>query len=380
MDSALLIHRLHFAFTVTYHYLFPQLTMGLAPLIVALKTLALWKNDERYNQRRALLGEDLRHQLRARRGDRHPHGIPVRHQLGAVLAVRRRRHRPDAGHGRHVRLLPGVRVPRPVPLRREAAEPMAALVQRRSWSLPARGCRATSSSPPTPGCSTRSAMSRMPTAACSSSSFWALVLNPWARWQYAHNMSGAVITGSFVMAAVGAFYLLSRKHAEQGSIFVRIGVIAGTASSSLLQLFPTGDGQGRNGRAPSAGDAGRNGSAVHIAAGAPLVIIGQPDVEQQKHRQPAARAQDAELPHLPALERRGEGPGRISQQDQWPDNIPLLYYSYHIMVGLGTIFIAVMMLSAVAAVAQEAVRRALDAVDPDAQLPASPTSPTPPAG
>ena len=41
MDSALLIHRLQFAFTVTFHYLFPQLTMGLALLIVALKTLAL---------------------------------------------------------------------------------------------------------------------------------------------------------------------------------------------------------------------------------------------------------------------------------------------------------------------------------------------------
>ena len=50
MDSALLIHRLHFAFTVTFHYLFPQLTMGLAPLIVALKTMALWKNDETYNR------------------------------------------------------------------------------------------------------------------------------------------------------------------------------------------------------------------------------------------------------------------------------------------------------------------------------------------
>ncbi len=48
MDSALLIHRLHFAFTVTYHYLFPQLTMGLAPLIVILKTLALKTKDERY--------------------------------------------------------------------------------------------------------------------------------------------------------------------------------------------------------------------------------------------------------------------------------------------------------------------------------------------
>jgi hypothetical protein len=50
MDSALLIHRLHFAFTITFHYLFPQLTMGLAPLIVVLKTLALRRNDEIYNQ------------------------------------------------------------------------------------------------------------------------------------------------------------------------------------------------------------------------------------------------------------------------------------------------------------------------------------------
>ena len=34
MDQALLVHRLQFGFTVTFHYLFPQLTMGLAPLIV----------------------------------------------------------------------------------------------------------------------------------------------------------------------------------------------------------------------------------------------------------------------------------------------------------------------------------------------------------
>src|SRR3954467_15453927 len=50
MESALGIHRLHFAFTVTYHYLFPQLTMGLAPLLVIFKSLALWKKDERYNK------------------------------------------------------------------------------------------------------------------------------------------------------------------------------------------------------------------------------------------------------------------------------------------------------------------------------------------
>ena len=41
MDSALLIHRIHFAFTASFHYLFPQLTMGLALLIVVLKTIGL---------------------------------------------------------------------------------------------------------------------------------------------------------------------------------------------------------------------------------------------------------------------------------------------------------------------------------------------------
>jgi cytochrome d ubiquinol oxidase subunit I len=34
-------------------------------------------------------------------------------------------------------------------------------------------------------------------------SFWGLLTNPWALLQYARNMSGAVITASFVMCAVG---------------------------------------------------------------------------------------------------------------------------------------------------------------------------------
>src|SRR3981081_4837650 len=50
MDSALLVHRLHFAFTATFHYLFPQLTMGLALLIVVLKTIGLRRDDPVYHE------------------------------------------------------------------------------------------------------------------------------------------------------------------------------------------------------------------------------------------------------------------------------------------------------------------------------------------
>jgi len=43
-------HRLQFGFTIIYHYLFPQLTMGLAWFIVYWKWRALRTGDEKYNQ------------------------------------------------------------------------------------------------------------------------------------------------------------------------------------------------------------------------------------------------------------------------------------------------------------------------------------------
>jgi cytochrome d ubiquinol oxidase subunit I len=157
-------------------------------------------------------------------------------------------------------------------------------------------------------------------------------------------MSGAVITGAFVMAAVGAFYLLWGKFEEHGRIFVRVGVTAGLLAS-ILQLFPTGDGQGR---------LIANNQPVTLAAmealfasqpGAPLVLVGQPNVDEKKIDNPIIipnalsfltyRAWKAEVKGLNAF-----------PEDQWPTNIALLYYSYHIMVGLGTIFIAVTIISA----------------------------------
>ena len=44
----LLMHRIHFGFTVTFHYLFPQLTMGLALLIVIFKTIAIRTGNSLY--------------------------------------------------------------------------------------------------------------------------------------------------------------------------------------------------------------------------------------------------------------------------------------------------------------------------------------------
>ena len=50
MEDALTPSRLQFAFTVTYHYLFPMLTMGLALLIFVLKSIYMRNSNELYNK------------------------------------------------------------------------------------------------------------------------------------------------------------------------------------------------------------------------------------------------------------------------------------------------------------------------------------------
>jgi cytochrome d ubiquinol oxidase subunit I len=175
-------------------------------------------------------------------------------------------------------------------------------------------------------------------------SFWDLLLNKWALWQYAHTMLGAVQTGCFVMAAVGAFYLLTKRDEIYARTFVKAGVLVGTFAA-LLQLFPTGDMQGK---------LVANHQPVTLAAmeglfesqkGAPLAILGQPDVEKRKLDNPL------EIPNMLSFltyrQWRADVKGLSDfPQTEWPDQIPLLYYSYHVMVGLGTIFIAVMVVAA----------------------------------
>jgi cytochrome d ubiquinol oxidase subunit I len=174
-------------------------------------------------------------------------------------------------------------------------------------------------------------------------SFWDFVLNPWAKWQYAHNMGGAAITGAFIMTSVGAFYLLSGKWTTHARIFVKTGVIAGCLFS-VLQIFPTGDRQGKMVTDLQPATLAAMEGLFHSQPGASLVIVGQPD---EQHRR---IDNSIEVPNmLSVLSYRRwnahvRGLDAFPQRD-WPDNIPLLYYSYHIMVGLGTFFVAIMVVA-----------------------------------
>jgi cytochrome d ubiquinol oxidase subunit I len=174
-------------------------------------------------------------------------------------------------------------------------------------------------------------------------SFWGLILNPWILWQYLHNMIAAVVTASFVMAAVGAYYQLAGLFAEHARIFLRTGVTAGTIAVVML-LFPTGDGQGRMVADHQPVTLAAMEGLFDTSQGAPIAILGQPDTDSMKLDNPLLVPQA--LSFLTYLRWQAEVKGlKDFPRDLWPDNIPLLYYSYHVMVGLGTFLIALMLLS-----------------------------------
>jgi len=188
------------------------------------------------------------------------------------------------------------------------------------------------------------AFDRLPDGRFEVLSFWQLLLNPWGILQYMHNMTGAVVTASFVMAAVGAFYLLEGRREAYGRIFLKVGVIAGLISSIAI-IFPTGDLAGKYvARNQPAAIAAMEG-LFRTETGAGIVLVGQPNEETGEIDNPIVV--NNVLSYLIYGTTKAEVKG-LDQfpRDQWPDALPLLFYAYHIMAGLGTWFVLLMVVAA----------------------------------
>jgi cytochrome d ubiquinol oxidase subunit I len=339
MEDALIMGRFQFAFTVMFHYLFPQLTMGLALLIVIMKGLAIRKNDEFYNQGARFWAKIFAINFAVGVVT----GIPMEFQFGTNWA----RFSAFAGgvigqtlamEGIFAFFLEssflGLFLFGEKRLGQIGHFFAAFMVFIGSW-ISGFLIIATNAWMQHPV-----AYQVAADGSVHISSFWGLLFNPWVGWQYAHNMLGSVVTAAFVMSAVGAYYVLANRHLEYGKMFLRLGVISGLIAA-ILAGFPTGDGQGKNLAKHQPVTLAAMEGLFETKEGAELILIGQPDMDKLKIDNPI---------HIPNLlsfltynrwQAEMKGLDAFPRED-WPTNIPLLYFSYHIMVGLGTLFIAIM--------------------------------------
>ncbi|HEV2093501.1 MAG TPA: cytochrome ubiquinol oxidase subunit I [Rubrobacter sp.] len=343
MEDALTVSRMQFAFTIAYHYLFPMFTMGLALLVFVLKSIYMRSGNDLYNKSARFWGKIFAVTFVFGVVT----GIPMEFQFGTnwaafsaftgdiiaqtlamegafafflesafvgVFLFGERR------FGQRVHWFSSLMV---------FVGTWASgyfIITTNSWMQNPVGYRV------------------LENGNIQLDDYWAVLLNPWMFAQYAHNMGGAVVCGAFVMAGLGAYYLLAGRDVEYGRIFLKIGVIT-SVIASIWMLFPSGH---------LSSDQVAEHQPVTLAAmeghfktsdQADLVFVGQPNMETLEIDNPLV------LPGGLSLLMYGPAGGEVKAleefpQKNWPDNIPLLYYSYHVMVGLGTIFIGITVLAA----------------------------------
>jgi cytochrome d ubiquinol oxidase subunit I len=340
MEDMLFYDRLQFAFTITFHYIFPQLTMGLSLLIVFFKGRYLQTQSEKYNDAAKFFMKIFA--INFTMGV--VTGIPMEFQFGTNWAKFSELTGGIIGQtlamegtfsfflessflalfifgeklmGQKLHFLTGFLVF----LGSWASGYL--ILATNAWMQHPVGYEILENG--------RFVLEH----------FSALFTNPWLLPAFLHNQVASLATSSFVVAGIGAFYILRGKNIAYGQLFLKTGVIFGFVSSMLL-AFPTGDWNAKNvAKLQPASFAAMEGIFETEHAGAEIVLIGQPNMVEKKLDNKIA------VPNILSFLTYQTWDTQIPGMDQFPDeelptNIPGLYYSYHIMVGLGTIFIGIM--------------------------------------
>jgi len=338
MDTSTIFSRIQFAFTIGYHYLFPQFTMGLALMLVILKILYLVRKDERYNTAVHFWGKIFAITFVIGVVT----GIPMEFQFGTNWAL----FSSYAGgiiaqtlamEGAFAFFLESAFLG--LFLFGEQAFGQkwhlfaTIMVWLGTWASGAFIIASNAWMQHPVGYTVANGRLNI-------SNWLEVMTNSWILPQYLHTMSGAVVTGAFMMAGLGAYYLLARRDIDYGRMFVTLGVIVGLIAS-VFQLYPSGDLEGTQVTKYQPTKLAAMEGLFQTESGAGIVILGQPDVPKGTFDNPII------VPNVLSFltYRRWTAVVRglnTFPADQRPDSIEMLYYSYHIMVGLGTIFIAIM--------------------------------------
>ncbi len=340
MDPVL-ADRLQFAFTIMFHYLFPIGTMGMAPFVAAYT----WKAARDFDEESARIARFLTKIFAINFAAGVVTGIPMEFQFGTNWAAFSRRSgavvgQPLAMESMFAFFLESVFLGALLYRRRRLPSIFSAwaavFVCVGSW-LSGFFIVATNAWMQHPV-----GFSIAPDGTIRLENIWALLFSPFLRWQFAHVLTGALVAGGFVVAGVGAYYLLSRREESIGRRLVRAGTIVALVFS-LIAIFPTGDDNGRDVTAYQPIKLAAMEGLFETTHGAPLAIIGMPDAAGDHLIDPVF------VPDLLSFLAYGNFRANVQglnayARELWPP-VELTYYAYHVMVGLGTIFVAVAVLA-----------------------------------
>ena len=339
MDATAIADRVHFAALIMFHYLFPPVTIGLGVLIATLKVMQL-RRGESYDGLHARAARFWGRLFLLNYGAGVATGVPMEFQFGTNWSRFSNISGGIIGQGLMMEGLFAFFL--------ESAFLAIFLFGERRVSLKVHTLSAvlvaTGSIISAYFITVTDAWMQHPVGFAPGpggilrlTSLTAVLTNPFEVWEYLHTVNGAFVNGALVMAALGAFYLLSRKHTEFARITLALSLVFGLVFS-LTQVFPTGAKNGEVVVKYQPTTLAAMEGQFKTEPGAPLAIIGMPDTKKGNLLDPVA------VPGLLSYLAYGDAHASVKglndiPRDLWPP-VEIVYYAYHIMITLGGYFIA----------------------------------------
>jgi cytochrome bd ubiquinol oxidase subunit I len=167
--------------------------------------------------------------------------------------------------------------------------------------------------------------------------WWAIVFNPSFPFRYLHTITGAYLTTAMIVGAVGAFHVLRDRSNERARTMFSMAMWMAAAVSPAQAVF--GDMQGLWALHYQPQKVAAMEGHWETQRGAPLILFGIPDMEKEETKL------KLEIPYLGSLILRHSLDGEIQglkdfPKDARPTNVPLVFWSFRIMVGMGLLMIA----------------------------------------
>ena len=166
--------------------------------------------------------------------------------------------------------------------------------------------------------------------------WWQVIFNPSFPYRLMHMVCASFVTGAFVVAGVSAFHLWRRQHVETSRIAFSMAMWMALILTPIQIVL--GDLHGRNTLIHQPTKLAAMEGLWETTKGAPMTLIAWPDMDE------ARNLYAIDIPHVASLylthswDGEVQGLKAVPPQD-WP-YVPIVFFAFRIMVGIGLILLA----------------------------------------
>jgi len=162
-----------------------------------------------------------------------------------------------------------------------------------------------------------------------------IIFNPSFPYRFLHMVTASYLTTAFVVGGIGAYYLWRNRHVKHARVMLGMAMIMAIFVAPIQAVM--GDFHGLNTLKHQPAKVAAMEGIWETEQGAPLKLFGWPDQEEEKTKYAI------EIPKLSSLILTHDLNGEVKGLKEWPKDerppVAWIFWSFRAMVGIGVLMI-----------------------------------------